>query len=64
MSSLDDDIVSLMRKRVYDMSGVLPRVHVYLNDKLLETNSFLKYVDMYFNSTEEVVKIRDDKVDS
>jgi hypothetical protein len=48
-----------MRKRVYDMAGLLPCVRVSLNDKTLEINSFLKYVDLYFNSAEEVVKIRD-----
>jgi DNA topoisomerase II len=63
MDSFDNDIVSLMRKRVYDMAGLLPCVKVFLNEKHLEINSFLKYVDMYFNS-EEVIKIRDEKVDN
>ena len=52
-----------MRKRVYDMSGLLPCVKVFLNEKQLEINSFMKYVDLYFNS-EEVIKIRDEKVDN
>lgn len=48
MDAFDDDILSLMRKRVYDMAGLLPSVAVSLNDRKLPINSFLKYVDMYF----------------
>lgn len=59
MERFDDDIVALMRKRVYDMAGLLPTVKVFLDGNQLEVNSFLKYVDMYFNNTEECIKIRD-----
>lgn len=59
MERFDDDIVALMRKRVYDMAGLLPAVKVFLDGNQLEVNSFLKYVDMYFNNTEECIKIRD-----
>ena len=31
MERFDDDIVSLMKKRVYDMAGLLPSVKVSLN---------------------------------
>lgn len=31
MERFDDDIVSLMRKRVYDMAGLMPNVKVFLN---------------------------------
>lgn len=48
MEAFDDDILSLMRKRVYDMAGLLPSVTVTLNDRKLPINSFMKYVDMYF----------------
>lgn len=48
MEAFDDDILSLMRKRVYDMAGLLPSVAVSLNERALPINSFLKYVDMYF----------------
>lgn len=64
MERFDDDIVSLMRKRVYDMAGLLPRVNVHLNGEQLEVNSFLKYVDMYFTNAEEAVKIRDPNIDN
>lgn len=32
-NGLDEDIFSLMSKRVYDMAGILPKVKVSLNDK-------------------------------
>lgn len=41
------------------MAGLLPAVKVFLNDRELPVNSFLKYVDMYFTSEEAVPKIRD-----
>lgn len=60
MEKFDSDIVSLMRKRVYDMAGLLPTVKVELNGRRIETNSFLKYVDLYFSSVEDHVKIREE----
>lgn len=65
MRAFDDDIVSLMNKRVFDMAGLLNTVKVFLNEREIPINSFLKYVDMYFPNTEEPIpKIRDDSVDT
>ncbi len=52
MKEFDKDIVALLKKRVYDMAGLLPSVKVFLNDKdnPLEVNTFMKYVDMYFSN--------------
>lgn len=48
MDKLDDDIVSLMTKRVYDMAGVTPAtVKVKLNDKIIDVKNFEKYTDLY-----------------
>jgi hypothetical protein len=34
MNEMDDDIISLMKKRVYDVAGTTPeRINVYLNGK-------------------------------
>lgn len=55
MTELDDDIVSLLKKRVYDMCGTLRNVKVYLNDHLLPVNSFADYVNLYLNSEEKIV---------
>ena len=48
MTHLDDDIVSLMTKRVYDLAGVTPlSIRVKLNGKLIEIKNFSTYVDLY-----------------
>jgi DNA topoisomerase-2 len=50
MAELEEDIVSLMKKRVYDMAGLFGAkgVKVFLNGDQIKINSFLKYCDMYF----------------
>ena len=48
MEILEEDIVSLMRKRVYDMAGILGKtVKVYFNGEKLPVKDFQSYVDMY-----------------
>lgn len=48
MNNLDDDIVSLMTKRVYDLAGVTPsNVKVKLNGKNIDVKNFNSYVDLY-----------------
>ena len=54
MTMLDDDIVSLMTKRVYDLAGVTPaNLKVRLNGKTIEVRNFGSYVDMYLKGDEE-----------
>lgn len=64
MEKLDDDIFSLLTKRVYDMAGLMPRVKVILNEKEIPVNSFLKYVNMYYEPDSPIPKIRDNDVDN
>jgi DNA topoisomerase-2 len=48
MEDLEEDIVSLMRKRVYDMAGILGKgVKVYFNGEKLPVKDFQSYVEMY-----------------
>jgi DNA topoisomerase-2 len=47
LTRLTDDIVSLFKKRVYDMAGVYSTVNVWLNDKKISCANFKKYIDMY-----------------
>lgn len=48
MECLNDDIVSLMTKRVYDMAGCTPsQVKVKLNGKTIDVKNFNAYVDLY-----------------
>jgi DNA topoisomerase-2 len=49
MDGFDDDIFSLFTKRAYDMAGVMPKVKVYINGKDVTVNSFVKYVNLYFD---------------
>jgi DNA topoisomerase II len=53
MEKLDDDIISLMTKRVYDMAGITPKkVKVYMNGKRVEVKDFKTYVELYFKNKE------------
>ena len=48
MDKLDDDIVSLMQKRVIDIAGVTnSSVTVYLNGKKLNVKGFKDYIEYY-----------------
>lgn len=46
MDGIDDDLESLLYRRVYDMAGTVRNVKVYLNDNLLKLD-FSKYCEMY-----------------
>uniref|UniRef100_A0A0N5ASB9 DNA topoisomerase 2 n=1 Tax=Syphacia muris TaxID=451379 RepID=A0A0N5ASB9_9BILA len=47
MSELDDDIVSLMCRRAYDIAGSIKGVKVYLNNQVLPVQGFKQYVEQY-----------------
>lgn len=51
MTALDDDIVSLLSKRVYDIAATNmasgPKLSVYLNGKRIETRTFEQYIGIY-----------------
>ena len=46
MTELDDDIIALMTRRVYDMAGVSKGVKVSYNGKRIPINTFKDYCDM------------------
>lgn len=50
MAHLDDDIVAVMKKRVYDIAGVLRGVKVFLNGERIKVKTFKDYVDMYLSA--------------
>ena len=53
MEKLNDDIIALMTKRVYDLAGVTPAsVRVKLNDKFIDIKNFEKYADLYLQTRE------------
>ena len=54
MTELDDDIVALFEKRVFDMAGITPKtVSVYLNGKKLKVKNFEDYIRMYLEASKE-----------
>ena len=50
MTSIDNDTVSLLRKRVFDIAGTTKDVKVYLDGERLKIKGFKQYVEMYLNS--------------
>lgn len=50
VDKLTDDIVSLLTKRVYDLAACTDNdVNVYLNDKLIQIQSFEDYIKYYYD---------------
>uniref|UniRef100_A0A7E4ZZX8 DNA topoisomerase 2 n=1 Tax=Panagrellus redivivus TaxID=6233 RepID=A0A7E4ZZX8_PANRE len=47
MDELDDDIISLMYRRAYDVAGTSKGVSVFLNGKKIPVSGFKAYVDLY-----------------
>ncbi|GAA5985936.1 hypothetical protein JCM10908_006339 [Rhodotorula pacifica] len=50
----DRDILALLHKRVWDMAGIIPKVKVYLNGKVLRCNDFKAYVEKLLGGVNEV----------
>jgi DNA topoisomerase-2 len=50
LSSIDDDLEALIKKRVYDIAGCVKKVKVYLNDERITVNSFKDYIGLYVKS--------------
>lgn len=48
LKKMTPDIVNLLKKRVYDMAGILNnKVKVYLNNRRIPIRSFKDYIDIY-----------------
>ncbi|KAI6022572.1 type II DNA topoisomerase [Pisolithus marmoratus] len=50
MSTIDEDTVSLLKRRVYDLAGTVRNVKVFLNDERLKIKNFKQYVELYLSS--------------
>jgi DNA topoisomerase-2 len=65
MERLDEDIVALMKKRVYDLAGIFgANVKVILNGQPIKINSFAKYIDLYFAPSANVIKVYDKQMNT
>ena len=53
MEKLDNDILGVMRRRVYDINGSVRDISVYLNGKALKIRNFKSYVELYLKSLEK-----------
>lgn len=53
MEKLDDDIIGVLRRRVYDINGSVRDISVYLNGKSLKIRNFKNYVELYVKSLEK-----------
>lgn len=53
MSAMDDDLISLFSKRVYDLAGCCKGIKVYLNDERIPVRNFKQYTELYFNNMVE-----------
>ncbi|KAM5542176.1 hypothetical protein V8D89_004049 [Ganoderma adspersum] len=53
MESIDEDTVSLLKKRVHDLAGTVKDVKVFLNDERIKIKNFRQYVDLFLNSAAE-----------
>ncbi|EQB61579.1 dna topoisomerase ii [Vairimorpha apis BRL 01] len=58
MDRLDEDIVSLLKKRVYDLCGVLKDIKVYLNGQKIEISNFKQYCQLYLNEDSKIIHMR------
>lgn len=58
METLDNDILGVMRRRVYDINGSVRDINVYLNGKSLKVRNFKNYVELYLKSLEKMKQIK------
>jgi len=55
MDGFNDDMIDLFNKRVYDIAACTEDyVKVYLNDKLIEINTFQDYIKMFYDPNDSV----------
>lgn len=54
MTSLDDDIIALMTKRVYDVAATNPSMKVWLNGAKLPVKGFKDYIKLYHGENPQV----------
>lgn len=53
METIDEDTLSLLTKRVYDLAGTASGVSVSLNGEKIKIRGFKQYVDMFLTSAAE-----------
>ena len=54
VSKFSPDMINLMKRRVYDISGIL-KVNVYLNGKMVQVPNFKEYSKMHMENPNETL---------
>lgn len=49
---MDEDLLALFTKRVYDLAGVVRKVKVYLNGTRIEIQNFKQYIELFVKKNE------------
>ena len=58
VKKIEDNMVALMQKRVYDLAGVVSsKIKVHLNGKKLDVQGFQTYTDLYFSAENKAEKV-------
>lgn len=47
LTNIDEDHYKMIEKRIYDLAACNPSLKIYLNDKLIDLNSFEDYIKLY-----------------
>ena len=62
IEKLTDDMLSLMIRRFYDISGITDnKINVYFNDKKINIKSFKEYVELYSSSSKKIYEKPSDR---
>ena len=49
LKEINEDMIKLFIKRVYDVAGTMEKINIYINDELIEQNTFKKYIGLYYD---------------
>ena len=62
ISGLSDDIISLLKKRVYDVAAITDKtLKVKYNSELVPIKNFQQYIDMYIGTKENAVRVYEEE---
>ncbi|KAI5147095.1 DNA topoisomerase II [Nematocida ausubeli] len=54
MKRIDDDFMSMIMKRVYDLAGTVAGITVYYNGEKIGVSNFKEYIRLFFDSDVEI----------
>jgi DNA topoisomerase-2 len=56
IKTITNDHIKLFKKRVIDSAGLYPNINFYVNDKQIKINSFIDYVNLYYNDKQNYIE--------